>query len=94
MATFVLHCLDHPGTLDVRLAHRPAHLDYARSLGAQLKLAGPLLDDAGSPIGSLLIIDVSDRAAAEAFAAHDPYAKAGLFRSVDIRPFRHVLPEG
>jgi uncharacterized protein len=93
MATFVLHCLDHPGALDLRLAHRPAHLDYARSFGAQLKLAGPLLDDAGDPIGSLLLIDVADRAAANAFAANDPYAKAGLFQSVDIRPFRHVLPE-
>jgi uncharacterized protein len=94
MATFVLHCLDHPGALDVRLANRAAHLDHARSLGEGLKLAGPYLDAAGSPIGSLIIIDVADRFTAEAFAANDPYAKAGLFQSVEIKPFRPVLPEG
>jgi uncharacterized protein len=94
MAIFVLHCLDYPGTLDVRLANRAAHLDHARSLGSQLRLAGPLLDDAGSPIGSLIIIDVADRHAAEGFATNDPYAKAGLFQSVNIWPFRYVLPEG
>jgi uncharacterized protein len=94
MAIFVLHCLDYPGALDVRLANRAAHLDHARSLGGQLKLAGPYIDEAGSPIGSLIIIDVADRLAAETFAANDPYAKAGLFQSVEIKPFRHVLPEG
>jgi uncharacterized protein YciI len=35
--------------------------------------------------GSLLILDVPDRTAAEGWAAGDPYAKAGLFGRVEIR---------
>jgi uncharacterized protein YciI len=41
--------------------------------------------------GSLVILDVADRAAAEAWAAGDPYAKAGLFAQVAIRPWNRVV---
>lgn len=44
-------------------------------------------------IGSLLVLDFPDRKAAEVFAANDPYAKAGLFQSVTITPFRKVFPQ-
>jgi uncharacterized protein YciI len=53
--------------------------------------AGPLLDDAGEMIGSLVILDVADMAAAQAWAANDPYAKAGLFESVDLIPWKKVI---
>ena len=56
-------------------------------------LAGPLLSDDGErPLGSLLIMEFDDRSQVQAFAEGDPYAKAGLFESVTIRPFRKVLP--
>lgn len=45
-------------------------------------------------VGSLLILDFADKAEAENFAANDPYAKAGLFERVDIRPWRKVYPKG
>lgn len=90
---FAIHCLDKPNALDVRMANRPAHLDYLNSYLAQIIIAGPLLDDAGEkPVGSLLVLDFADKGSAEAFAAGDPYAKAGLFQSVSIRPYRKVLP--
>lgn len=90
---FAISCLDKPNSLDLRLANRPTHLDYLNSYLAQIVIAGPLLDDAGEkPVGSLLVMDFADKAAAEAFAAGDPYAKAGLFQSVSIRPYRKVLP--
>ncbi len=41
---------------------------------------------------SLLIMEFDDRGQVQAFAEGDPYAKAGLFESVTIRPFRKVLP--
>ena len=44
-------------------------------------------------VGSLLILDLADQAAADAFAAGDPYARAGLFESVTIHPWRKVLPK-
>ena len=44
-------------------------------------------------VGSLLVMEFADRAAAEDFAKNDPYAKAGLFESVAITPFRKVFPQ-
>lgn len=90
---FALECIDKPNSLELRLANRPAHLEYLNGHKDALLLAGPLLDAAGEkPVGSLLIIEAADQRAAEAFAAADPYAQAGLFQSVSIRPFRKVLP--
>jgi uncharacterized protein YciI len=39
-------------------------------------------------IGSLIIIEVADLAAARAWSANDPYVLNGVFQSVDIRPVR------
>ena len=43
--------------------------------------------------GSMLVIDVPDRQTAEALATNDPYAKAGLFQSTDIRAWKWLLKE-
>jgi uncharacterized protein YciI len=86
---FALICRDKPGALEIRKANREAHLAYAAE--HPIVIGGPMLDDAGGMIGSLLILDVEDRAAAEAFAAGDPYARAGLFESVEIRPWKRVI---
>jgi uncharacterized protein YciI len=91
---FAIACTDKPGSLELRMANRPAHLEHLKAEQSRLMLVGPLLDAAGSPCGSLLVVDAADRAAAEAFAAADPYAKAGLFESVVIRPFRAVFKDG
>jgi uncharacterized protein YciI len=91
MPLFVLTCHDKPGALALRMATREAHLAYLQPQSDVLKLAGPLLDAGGDPAGSLLIIDVADRAAAEAFSAGDPYTQAGLWDRVEIHPFRATL---
>jgi len=88
---FVLTCHDKPDALALRMATREEHLAYLQPQSDILKLAGPLLDAAGNPVGSLLIIDVADRAAAEAFSAGDPYTQAGLWDRVEIHPFRATL---
>jgi uncharacterized protein len=92
MPIFVLHCLDRPDSLALRLSLRPAHLAHAQSLGDGLLRAGPLLDGAGQPCGSLIMIEVADQAAADAFAAADPYATGCLFAQVLIHPYRQALP--
>ena len=84
-----IHCEDKPNSLEVRQANRPAHVEY---LGAfDIRVAGPLLDDNGEMCGSCILLEAPDRAAAEAFAAEDPYAKAGLFASVSIKEFKTVI---
>jgi uncharacterized protein len=92
---FVVYAVDKSGHAKLRADTRPVHLDYLRKHAGHIVIAGPILDEAGEDsIGSLLIMDFPDRAAVEAFAAGDPYAKAGLFASVRIRPWRKVFPEG
>lgn len=92
---FIFLCTDKPGSEPLRLANRAAHLAYLNLHIDNLFAAGPTLSDDGAGMnGSLLVLDFPDRAAAEAFAAGDPYAKAGLFESVIIRPWKKVLPVG
>jgi uncharacterized protein YciI len=88
---FSLVCIDKPDSLALRQSTRPRHLDYMDATGV-VRLGGPLLDPQGeNPIGSLLIVEADDLAAVEAFAAADPYAQAGLFERVEIRPYRVVV---
>lgn len=90
---FAIVCTDKPGRQQVRLDNRPAHVEYLKAQGPRLVLAGPTTtEDGQSMTGSLIVVDADDYAAAEAFARSDPYAQAGLFDSVSIRPWKKVLP--
>ena len=91
MPLFLLFCVDKPNSLDLRMANREAHLAYAHERLDLIKLGGPMSDDNGDMAGSFLILDVPDKAAAQAFTAGDPYNKAGLFERVDVKPFRATL---
>lgn len=91
---FAIVCLDKPASLDLRLATRAQHIAYLQTYAKCLVEAGPLLDHDGRPCGSLLMVDVVDRAAAEGFAESDPYSKTGLFESVKIRQYRSVFRDG
>ena len=88
---FALLCTDKPDHLQVRLDNRPDHLAFLNGLGDALKGAGPFLDTQGKPNGSLVIIEAEDEAAAKAIADADPYAKAGLFSDVTIRPWAWLI---
>ncbi|CAI2932397.1 YciI-like protein [Aminobacter niigataensis] len=90
---FALICKDKPDHLQVRLDTRPEHVAFLNDLNAKdaLKFAGPFLDGEGKPDGSLVVIEAADNAAAQAIAAADPYAKAGLFESVQVRPWNWVF---
>lgn len=89
---FSIYCHDKPGALEVRLSNRDDHLAYIREPSLPILAAGPLLSDDGQDmIGSLIVIEAGDLAAAQAWAANDPYAKAGLFADVKIKPFRWVI---
>lgn len=92
MPLFVIHCIDKPNSLQLRLDTRAQHLDHVQALGDGLVAAGPYLAPDGSPKGSMIIIDVPDQAAAESFASEDPYNKAGLFSTVTVTAWRKVLP--
>lgn len=90
---YALICNDKPGSLDLRLKARPDHVNYLNGLNDKgvLKMAGPFLDANGDACGSLVIVEAGDADAARKIADDDPYAKAGLFASVDIRPYNWVF---
>lgn len=91
---FAITCADKPNSLELRMATRPTHLEYLQSRMANFVVVGPVLDAEGKPCGSLFVVEAADQAAAEAFAAGDPYAKAGLFETVQVSPFRMVFKDG
>jgi uncharacterized protein YciI len=89
---FVAICLDKPNSHELRLAHRAAHLDYLRAHSQTIKSCGPFLaDDGAAMVGSMLIIEAEDRAGVDAVLAQDPYRRAGLFGSVEVRGWRWVI---
>jgi hypothetical protein len=88
MGLFVLICFDHRGGLERRMAVREKHLAYVREHLSMVKVADPLLDDAGEMAGSVFVVEAPDRAAGEAFSAADPYRVAGVFERVELHPWR------
>ena len=87
---FALMAHDKEGALDVRIENRPAHLEFLNGTGVE-KQAGPFIDGDGNPCGSLIVLDVEDMDAAQAWAENDPYAKAGLFGEVQIKAWKQVI---
>jgi uncharacterized protein len=89
---FVAICVDRPHSLEVRLANRSTHLDFHKTLGAKVKAAGAMLgEDLQTPVGSMLIFEGETLAEIEAILAADPYARAGLFESATVRPWRQAV---
>jgi uncharacterized protein YciI len=89
---FHIHCIDRPGSGTLRPDTRPAHLEYLEKFKPQIITGGPLLSPDGTPIGSLLVMEFENEAAAQRFSADDPYTKAGLFANVTITRYRQGLP--
>lgn len=89
---FAIVTEDKPNSVAVRLATRGEHLEYLKTFGSRIVVAGPTLAADGETMtGSLLIVEAADRTAAEVFAAGDPYAKAGLFARTTISAWRKVI---
>jgi uncharacterized protein len=91
---------DHPGSLDQRLAARPAHLERLLALQSEgrLLLAGPCpAIDSPDPgpagfSGSLIVAEFPSLVAAQTWADADPYIAAGVYASVSVKPFKKALP--
>ena len=96
---YAIICQDVPGSLEKRLASRPAHVARLTQLQGEgrLILAGPhpLIDseDPGPAgfSGSLIVAEFPSREAAIAWASEDPYCIAGVFASVSVKPFKRVF---
>jgi uncharacterized protein YciI len=85
---YVVHCLDHDGAVETRLANYDAHKAYLAATPVKTVISGPLLaDDEQTMIGSCFVIEADSLAEVEDFNRNDPFAKVGLWKSVSVRPF-------
>jgi uncharacterized protein len=98
MMYFAVWATDRPGMLDARLRVRDAHRARLRNPAphpVRVVAGGPTLNDAaagdGSMNGSLLVIEAEDIAAVRRFVAEDPYQLAGVYASVEVRPWQWAL---
>ena len=95
MPLFLINSRDKADSVDLRLANRQAHLEWAGELSHKIAMAGPVLSEDGeSMIGSTFVIQFDEISEARAWAAEDPYAKAGLFDRTEIIPFLWLIGEG
>ena len=88
---FSVFTLDNPDALDKRKAvhgAHVAHLKRAKDYGVTITVGGPLVsDDGATSIGSLMVLETPDRAAAEEFSSADPFHQNGVWGKVEIRRF-------
>lgn len=91
---FAFHLVDRTDSGDLRARVRPAHKDYLALVAERIAFAGPMLGgDGQTMVGSLLVIDFDDRAAALAWLAAEPFTRAGLYGSSQVHAFRNLWPQ-
>ena len=91
---------DVPGSLEKRLAARPAHLERLKALQdeGRMIVAGPCpAIDSPDPgpagfSGSLIVAEFPSLEDAQTWADADPYVAAGVYAKVVVKPFKKVLP--
>lgn len=100
MMYYAIEGIDGEDSLARRLAARPAHIERLKALldEGRLLLAGPFpaveSEDPGPAgfTGSLIIAEFPSLDDARRWANADPYVEAGVYRNVNVRPFRKALP--
>lgn len=96
---YVIIAKTRAGVRDQVAAGLPDHLAYLdRHLGILLGVGPFQSDDGSQPAdgegGGLFILDVEDRNAAETFMADEPFNKAGLFETIEIRRWHKAYFDG
>lgn len=97
---YAIIATDSHDSLPRRRNARDAHLArlYELREKGRLVLAGPFpavdTTDPGEAgfTGSLIIAEFESLEAARQWADADPYVEAGAYESVEVKPFKHVLP--
>ena len=86
---YMVYGIDKPDGLPIRLAAREEHFKYLdQNANIMVLGGGTQTDDASAYTGSVLIINVPNRAAADQFASNEPLFKAGLFQKRTVTRMR------
>ena len=87
---YCLVCIDKDNSIQTRMQNREDHLKYVAETSV-VRYAGPFLSEEDVMMGSLIVIDVENRKAAENWSENDPYKKANLFKRTEIFKFKHLI---
>jgi uncharacterized protein YciI len=91
---FAFFLKDRPGVAQLRTEIRPIHKEYLAKMADQIAFAGPLTaDDGVQMIGSLLVMDFPNRAAALAWIENEPFTKAGVYEVPEVHAFTNLWPQ-
>jgi uncharacterized protein YciI len=91
---FLMRCLHHPDMDAARDEHRPTHRAWVQSGGegkAAVLIGSAMLDEAGRSIGNFGILEAARREDAQAFAAGDPFNRAGIVASIELTPLAETF---
>ena len=91
---FIINAFDGQGMLEKRLAVRPRHLEGMKALGKRVVCAGGLVDEEGKMKGSVLVLDLPDRAALDDYLSKEPYILEHVWERVEIENINVVLVNG
>jgi uncharacterized protein YciI len=73
-----------------RMDTRPRHLEGARKLKSEGRYVtgGAILDDEGRMKGSVMILQFETEEAFREWYANEPYITEGVWKSIEVKPFR------
>ena len=91
---FLIRAFDGPDTLERRLAIRPRHLEGMDAMREHVVCAGALLDDCGEMVGSMLVLDLPDWAALDAYLEREPYLAEGVWERLEVEIMNVVILDG
>ena len=87
---FMFYILDKADSPALRAPLRQLHRAYIGQVAERVAFAGPLVTDDGQTIiGSLLALDFPDREAARQWIDGEPYARGGVYQSIQIHAFNN-----
>jgi uncharacterized protein YciI len=92
---YIINAWDKPGTADLVAATLETHQHYLHESEKILVLAGGMRADDGQRLGSVYLVNVATRKAAEDWLAAEPFNKAGIFGTTTLEKMRkaHWHPE-
>ena len=91
---FVVNAHDGKNMLEKRMEVRPRHLENMTRNKEHVVCAGGILDEAGKPIGFVLVLDFESRDQLDAYLAGEPYIIEKVWEDVKVEPLNVVIVKG
>jgi uncharacterized protein YciI len=78
------------GAAERRIKSRPEHLEKISVIkrAGNFLFGGAILDESGNMVGSMILYEAENRSALDAILEDEPYLRNGVWKRVEIKPFR------